>query len=359
MITVCSKCYQDFPITEELFGSTVECPICENQWLVQDCSIAYPPLVDIPDYTVIDIETTGLSPGKDRITEVAAQKVRNHQLVDSLETLVFPGCSIPRAVSQLTGIRAAMLKDAPLWHEVAEKIANFIDKEILVGHNIKDFDSSFLTDGFSRVMKTPPKVELVDTLEMSRDLIPSLDNHKLSTVCKAFGIESTYHRAMVDVDSTRQVFENLLGLAAKKQRDLYDYFSYPLMEPYKTTFDETNPLYGKNIVLAGEFWQLAREDVQVIIENMGGRCQSSVTMKTDILIICDGISNGSKVQKARQLKAKGQDIKAMNGEDFLRIYTRLNGGKLHRPPISRRLSGQEKQVYIQPTQRAARIVFRT
>ncbi len=359
MITICSQCHQEFPITVDLIGSKVECPACENKWIVQDLSIVYPPLTDIPDYTVIDIETTGLSPVEDRITEVAAQKVRNHQVIGSFETLIFPGCPVPQVVTQLTGIRTAMLKDAPLWHEIAGQIAEFIDGEILIGHNIKEFDSLFLNDGFSRVMKKTPKFELIDTLEIARNLLPSFENHKLKTITEAFNIQTTHHRAMVDVDSTRIVFEHLLKIATQTKIDLYDYFFFPIMKPYKTTFDETNPIYGKNIVLTGEFEQLAREDAIVIIENMGGHCQNSVSPKTDFLIICDTESNSSKMQKAIQLKSKGHDIIDMQGYDFLKLYAKQNDNKLFFPPISRRRKVQEKQVFDKSKPNFFRMIYRT
>lgn len=358
MITVCSQCHQEFPITVDLIGSKVECPVCENKWIVQDLSIVYPPLDDIPDYTVVDIETTGLSHEKDRIIEIAAQKVRNHQVIDSFETLIFPGCSVPQVVTQITGIRTSMLKDAPLWHEIAGQLAEFLDGEILVGHNIKEFDSQFLNDGFSRVMKVTPQFELIDTLDMARDLLPNLENHKLDTLTTAFNVQTSHHRAMVDVDSTRVVFEHLMNKASETKTDLYDYFFFPVMKTYKTTFDETNPLYGKNIVLTGEFEQLAREDAIVIIENMGGHCQNSVSLKTDILIICDNESNSSKMQKAIQLKSKGHDIKGMHGDDFIKLYAKQNGGKLFVPPISRRTKMQEKQMFDKSKPNFFRMIYR-
>ena len=64
---------------------------------------------------------------------------------------------------------------------------------------------------------------------------------------------------MVDADSTRMVFENLLNKAAKKKMIYMTTSFFPVMKPYKTTFEETNPFYGKSIVLTGEFEQLARK----------------------------------------------------------------------------------------------------
>lgn len=335
MVTVCNQCKQDFQITEELIGSKVECPVCCNKWVVQDLSIIYPPLYDLPDYTVIDLETTGLSPREDRIIEVAAKKVRKHQVVDSIETFVYPGCSVPQAVTSITGIRTSMLKDAPLWHEIADNLSSFIDGERLIGHNIIDFDSLFLHNNFSRVMKALPKWELLDTLDMARELFPQLENHKLSTITSAFNIKTPNHRAMADVECTRQIFEGFLKITNEYKIDLYNFMRYPVMKPYKTTFDDTNPFYKKNIVLTGEFDQLVREDAIAIIENMGGHYQTSVSMKTDFLVLCNGESDGTKHKKAKELQAKGMNITIINGSYFIQIYRKQNKGKLSLPPLSR------------------------
>ena len=61
------------------------------------------------DFSVIDIETTGLDPRFDDITELAAVRVRNGQIVDSFQELVKPCVPIPRVLEEKTHITNAMV----------------------------------------------------------------------------------------------------------------------------------------------------------------------------------------------------------------------------------------------------------
>lgn len=86
--------------------------------------LAYP-----DDYTVLDIETTGLSPQNDYITEISAIKYRNNRRVDEFSSLVKPELSIPYYITRLTGINDAMVADAPAIDEV---ILSFMDFWLMI-----------------------------------------------------------------------------------------------------------------------------------------------------------------------------------------------------------------------------------
>ena len=91
-------------------------------------------------YVVIDLETTGLNPQYDFITEFGAVLVENSEIVDTFEQFVKPKKRIPEEVEDLTGITNEMVSDAPSINIVLPKFLKFIGNDILVGHNI-DFDS--------------------------------------------------------------------------------------------------------------------------------------------------------------------------------------------------------------------------
>ncbi|MGY4592409.1 hypothetical protein ACVWXL_000155 [Bradyrhizobium sp. GM22.5] len=102
------------------------------------------------DYVVVDIETTGSWSNGDRITEIGAVKIRNHRVVDEWHSLLNPQRSIPAKIVQLTGITNEMVRDAPLFAEVADSFMQFMADGIFVAHNVS-FDYGFITYEFERI----------------------------------------------------------------------------------------------------------------------------------------------------------------------------------------------------------------
>ncbi|MBR1862889.1 MAG: 3'-5' exoribonuclease [Ruminococcus sp.] len=161
------------------------------------------------DYVVIDLETTGLSPNKADIIEIGAVKVVGSVIVDRFDKLVKPPKSLPQKTTELTGITMADLENAPSINCVLPELLNFIGDFWLVGHNIIDFDSQFLAVACAR-LQYPFENKLIDTLEMSRQALPALKDHKLETVCKHFKVKNKKaHRALSDCEATQAIYEKL------------------------------------------------------------------------------------------------------------------------------------------------------
>ena len=95
------------------------------------------------DYTVLDLEMTGLAPKRDKVIEIGAVRVRNGEIADTYGTLVRPGMSIPETVVQLTGITDEMAALGKEENVAMQELLQFIGDDILVGHNLI-FDYSFL-----------------------------------------------------------------------------------------------------------------------------------------------------------------------------------------------------------------------
>ena len=70
------------------------------------------------DYVVVDIETTGGWASGDRITEIGAVRIRNHEVIEEWHSLINPQRSIPSHISRLTGITNDMVRDAPVFAEI-------------------------------------------------------------------------------------------------------------------------------------------------------------------------------------------------------------------------------------------------
>ena len=112
------------------------------------------------DYVVVDVETTGGWASGDRITEIGAVKIRNHQVVDEWHSLINPQRAIPAKITQITGITNEMVCGAPILAEIAESFVRFMGDGIFVAHNV-NFDYGFMRceyDPFDRLR--PPAKEL-------------------------------------------------------------------------------------------------------------------------------------------------------------------------------------------------------
>ncbi len=165
-------------------------------------------LEDVP-YVVFDLETTGASAGKGRITELGALKLLRGQVVDQFSTLVNPGRPIEPFVVRLTGITDRMVAEAPGISEVMPRFEEFIEGTVLVGHNVH-FDCSFVTAAREGAALPNP---VLDTLRLARCLVPGLRRYRLSSLVSHFGVrEMPNHRALSDAAATAGVFLRLLKL---------------------------------------------------------------------------------------------------------------------------------------------------
>ncbi len=170
------------------------------------------------EFVVFDVETTGLSyRGGDRLVEIAALKIRNLEPVDRFHTLINPGRSISPGAFEVNRISSSMLIDAPRSHEILPTFLNFLGDAIIVGHNIK-FDIGFLENELDLAGLLPEKsFAALDTIKISKRVMPHLPRYPLWYVARALGIErKQIHRAMADVEMTFEVFDKLIVLAEKQ-----------------------------------------------------------------------------------------------------------------------------------------------
>jgi DNA polymerase-3 subunit alpha (Gram-positive type) len=169
------------------------------------------------EYVIVDIETTGLEPAANEITEVAALRVEKGEIRDVYASLIKINCPLPEEIKKLTGITDEMLRESGRDKgEVLRGFLNFVKDTPLIAHNI-EFDVPFLgyhlKEGLAATLKNP----LVCTLRLSRKLIPGLPSHKLGSVAEYFKIPTPLtHRASADVEVTYQLWLKLIELLEKQ-----------------------------------------------------------------------------------------------------------------------------------------------
>lgn len=170
----------------------------------------------LQEYVILDLETTGLSKERHRITEIAAVKVKENCIVDKFETLVNPEVAIPPFISHLTGISNDMVRDAPTIHMVLPQLIDFLGDATIVAHNAH-FDYGFISYNVEQYLKQRLQNDMLCTVKLAKRLLPHLPNRKLGTLCNFFEVTNeTAHRAMSDVKATYRVLNCMLDLMKEK-----------------------------------------------------------------------------------------------------------------------------------------------
>lgn len=159
-------------------------------------------------FICFDIETTGLSAARDKITEIGAVKVENGIITDKFSTFVNPEMPIPQKITQLTGITDEMVKDAPSQSEAVSAFLKFAGDNVLVAHNAP-FDTSFIAKACED-MGREYNYTSIDTVAISRAILTDIKNCKLDTVAKFLRLgEFNHHRATDDAEMLAKIFITL------------------------------------------------------------------------------------------------------------------------------------------------------
>jgi DNA polymerase III subunit epsilon len=156
----------------------------------------------------VDLETTGASPGYDRIIEVGLVRVADGEVVEQWSTLVNPGTSIASNIEAFTGISNEMVRDAPRFAEIAATVFEKLSGAVFVAHNAR-FDHGFLHREFLRV-NVQLSIPVLCTVKLSRRLFPQYVRHNLDSVIERHGIICTArHRALGDALVLRDFWQIL------------------------------------------------------------------------------------------------------------------------------------------------------
>ncbi|MGN1085356.1 MAG: exonuclease domain-containing protein [Lachnospiraceae bacterium] len=226
-------------------------------------------------FTAVDIETTGLSPEKERIIEIGAVKYADGVQTAVFSTLVRPQTAeLPERITALTGITEAMLKDAPEEAEAMRSLLHFLEGEhILLGHNIP-FDYSFLKTAAGRLGEVFD-YQGIDTLFLARQCRPELPRKTLTALCEEYAITTECaHRAEEDAVAAAQLYFHLLEQFGEEHGEAF------LPKPLEYRPKKTEPAtkrqcsYLKGIItahgldLAPDYGTLTKSEASRLIDKL-------------------------------------------------------------------------------------------
>ncbi len=296
-------------------------------------------------FIVLDTETANFEPTS--ICQLGIVVLENSVIIDRREYLIKPQpFEFIERFTALHGITADAVLDAPEFPEVWNTISDLFDKSTpCIAHNAS-FDFGHLKATFEYYGIMPPSFPILDTLAYARHSELSVDNNKLSTLCKYFGIKNeAAHTALSDAAATAELFIKLVALNNDTFNGIIDKAFYKSFEEVGTAKDDVlvcnparkhnrlNPrdvkpttevindhdktsLFGKTVVISGALSSMERSKAWQCIANSGGICANSVTKKTDYLVTNANTMTG-KLKKAIEYQMKGINIQIINEETFL------------------------------------------
>ncbi len=208
-------------------------------------------------FIVFDLETTGLNPASEEITEIAAVRVVEGEIRDSFQTYVNPHKPIPAEITELTGISDETVADAPdLDKAVPEFLAWAGEGQYpLVAHNA-GFDMGFLRTACQR-LGIEREFTSIDTLEMSRLMLPHMHKFKLNILAKELQVGPfEHHRASEDAAVLGRIYVKLL----KRLRE----------EMHAVTTADINPVLAATTDRKNKLKNLARYHFIILVKNQAG-----------------------------------------------------------------------------------------
>ena len=170
-------------------------------------------------YISIDLETTGLNPKLDKITEIGAVKVIDGKITNTFSTLVNPGRKLEDRIVELTGIQDEELENAPYIEDIFPQLQDFLGEETLLGHSIL-FDYSFLKKAAVNEKQVFEK-RAIDTLKIARKYLTALEHRNLDYLCEYYQIPHHAHRALADAEATHYLYQKLIEEFYREEEALF------------------------------------------------------------------------------------------------------------------------------------------
>lgn len=280
-----------------------------------------PDISDIKDasFVVFDLETTGLSKYKDRITEIGAVKVCNGKITEEYNQLVNPEMVISEKITDITGITNEMVEDCPKIEEVMGDFLKFCGDSILVGQNT-DFDVGFIKENCFRMgIEFSPLY--LDTLPMARALFSDMKKFSLDKIARKLEIPAfNHHRASDDARATAQIFIKMFdrimkmdGISLSTINKLKSYWPKAKHEYFSAT------VYAKNKTGLKNLYKLISESRMNHFNNEAKTPISVLEKYREGLIVGSGADEGILFSYLTQGRNKSDINKLRDMFDFYQL----------------------------------------
>lgn len=282
----------------------------------------------LSNYTLIDIETTGLSPYRDRVTELGGIKVRDGEIVDEYSHLVaYDGSnSVPAFITKLNGITEEKIVNEGIpVDEASNDFRNFISDDVIIGYNV-NFDLNFVYDLAKKYHLPELSNDYVDVLRLARAFYPKEKHNRLLDCMQRAGIAQVeQHRGLDDSIDTKKVYDDFHDhftpdLLTQAQSQIKNFsLTAKQLAPWQIGF--RNPVNNKKIVLTDNL-QMDQADGMKMITNLGGQAQGRLDRTTNCLILDDHAffdKNNADLNAANKLNHEGAAIRRWSESFFLNM----------------------------------------
>lgn len=245
----------------------------------------------INEYIAVDVETTGLSPERDRLLEIGAVHVQDGKVIKTFGTLIDTGMPVPLRIQELTGITDEMRKSGVPVREAVRGFLKFRGTLPIVGRNIP-FDFGFLKEAAVRE-KLDFEAEALDTLKIARRTLPYMPSKSLSALCAFYRIPSgNAHRAQDDALAAHRLLWRMWEESGQRDPDAF------ALQKMVYTVKKQSPITNRQKGYLNDLLKYHRIKTDVCIDNM---TKSEASRMIDHIILQHG-----KILK-RQIEREGRN----------------------------------------------------
>ena len=273
-------------------------------------------------YVVFDLETTGLSPVNDRIIEIGAVKMCGGKVTDRFSTFVNPHIPIPFNIESLTGISDSMVENAGTIEEILPEFLEFCKGAVMVAHNA-GFDVGFIKEKTDSILGRKFECTVVDTVALSRALLPSLGKFTLDHVAKALGVPPfNHHRAVDDAEACADIFAALIDKL--RARGINDLDAINEVEEFNVNAIRKAKSYHAIILASSEegrinLYRLVSMSHLTYFNKRPRIPKSEILKHRDGLILGSACEAGELYQALLHRASKEEIVRLVNFYDYLEI----------------------------------------